>query len=121
MGMPYVTEQLWSHIMKYRENNNKNRQALMLSDWPQMNDDTDLVTCSQAVKSFEHFQELIRCIRNVRAEYNIRPNKMISTIIIAEQSFCQLLYAELQCLVTLARLNPANVLIYDEGSEVTKN
>merc|ERR1712151_34665 len=65
--------------------------------------------------------ELIRCIRNVRAEYNIRPNNKISATIIAKKSLCKVLHTEFQSLVSLARLNPTNVLIFEAGSELTKD
>ena len=47
--MPFVTEQLWHHLPRAQVSKNQAAHALMLSDWPQMDGQTPLVTSGDAV------------------------------------------------------------------------
>lgn len=114
--MPYVTEQLWQHIPRPIPKLNQTTHALMLADWPQMDDNFPLPTAADTVTSFECFQALTRSIRNARAEYNIEPGKKISAIVIAERCYSDKIRAELKSLVALAKLDPDNVEVYESGS-----
>jgi valyl-tRNA synthetase len=118
--MPYVTEQLWHHLPRTLATEEQAAHALMLSDWPQMNDDTPLVTSDAAVSQFESFQALTRGIRNARAEYNVEPGKRISAIIVARGELLHVLEKELKSLVALARLDPDQVCIFESGSPEAK-
>jgi len=79
--MPYVTEQLWHHLPRSKASKEQVAHALMLSDWPQMDDQTPLVTSDEAVSTFECFQAVTRSIRNARAEYNVEQGKRISAML----------------------------------------
>jgi valyl-tRNA synthetase len=92
----------------------------MLSDWPQMDDQRPLVTSQEAVSQFECFQALTRKIRNARAEYNVEPGKRISAIVIASGDMLEMLRKETKSLVSLAKLDPAQVSLYESGSEAAK-
>jgi len=114
--MPYVTEKLWHHLPRPAADLNKAANALMLSDWPQMNDDVPLVTSDEAISQFECFQALTRSIRNARAEYNVEPGKRISAIVIASGELREVLDKEVKSLVALAKLDPEQVAVYETGS-----
>jgi len=114
--MPYVTEQLWHHLPRAPATEEQAAHALMLADWPQMDDGTPLVTDAEAVSIFECFQALTRSIRNARAEYNVEPGKRISAVIVAGGQLRIELEKELKSLVSLARLDPDQVAIYEAGS-----
>lgn len=75
--MPYVTEQLWHHLPRPSPGSDQAAHALMLADWPQMDDSQPLITSDEAVSTFECFQALTRSIRNARAEYNVEPGKFL--------------------------------------------
>lgn len=113
--MPFVTEQLWHHLPRPPKDNNRVAHALMLSDWPQM-DETPLTSCDEAVNQFECFQALTRSIRNARAEYNVEPGKRISAVIVARADLRDVLTKELRSLVALAKLDPDQVSVYEAGS-----
>jgi valyl-tRNA synthetase len=89
----------------------------MLSDWPQMDDNQPLVASDDAIASFECFQTLTRSIRNLRAEYNVEPGKKISAVIVASGPLKDEIEGEMRSLVSLAKLDPENVAIYESGSE----
>jgi len=119
--MPYVTEQLWHHLPRAKAGENQAAHALMLSDWPQMDDGSPLVTNSEAVSTFECFQAVTRSIRNARAEYNVEQGKKISAVVVAPAgSLKDEIEAELKSLVLLARLDPDGATVVEAGSDEAK-
>jgi valyl-tRNA synthetase len=114
--MPFVTEELWHHLPRAPKGDYKAAHSLMLSDWPQLDDTSPLVTSEDAVNQFECFQALTRGIRNARAEYNVEPGKKISAVVVARGALKLALERELKSLVALARLDSDQVAIYEAGS-----
>ena len=119
--MPFVTEQLWHHLPRAVSDENRAANALMLSDWPQMDDSSPLITSETAVSQFECFQALTRKIRNARAEYNVEPGKRISAVVVASGVVLEVLRTEVKSLVALARLDPEQVLIVEANSDEARN
>jgi valyl-tRNA synthetase len=117
--MPFVTEQLWHHLPRSPKTD-QSVHALMLADWPQMNDNVPLVTNNEAVESFECFQDLTRSIRNARAEYNVEQGKRISATVIASGIMKDQLTQEMKSLVSLAKLDPLKVSIFESSSDEAK-
>ena len=118
--MPYVTEQMWHHLPRSGKTDDQAAHALMLADWPQMNDESPLVTDPEAVSTFECFQALTRSIRNARAEYNVEQGKKISATIVASGSLREEITKEIKSLVLLAKLDPDQVQVYELGSDEAK-
>jgi valyl-tRNA synthetase len=119
--MPFVTEQLWHHLPRAAYDENRAANALMLSDWPQMDDESPLVTSETAVNQFECFQALTRKIRNARAEYNVEPGKRISAVVVASGDILAVLKTELKSLVALTRLDPDQVFMLEANSDEAKD
>ena len=119
--MPFVTEQLWHHLPRAAYDKNRAADALMLSDWPQMDDSSPLITSETAVSQFECFQALTRKIRNARAEYNVEPGKRISAVIVASGDVLGVLKTEVKSLIALARLDPEQVLMLEANSAEAKD
>ena len=69
--MPFVTEEIYQQIPHLEE-------SIMISSWPEAILEFDN---EKAIKDFEIIQELIKSVRNVRAEYNVAPSKQIDVII----------------------------------------
>lgn len=115
--MPYITEQLWHHLPRPAKAPDAAAHALMLADWPQMDDESPLVTSEEAVRTFECFQALTRSIRNARAEYNVEPGKRISAVVIASGSLKAELEKEIKSLVALAKLDPDQVSVLERDSD----
>lgn len=118
--MPYVTEQLWHHLPRAPATDEQVAHSLMLANWPQMDDESPLVTSEEAVNTFQCFQALTRSIRNARAEYNVEPGKRISAVIVARGKLREALEKEKKSLVALAKLDPDQVMFYEAGSEEAK-
>ena len=118
--MPYVTEQMWHHLPRVQKSDNQVAHALMLASWPQMNDESPLVTSEEDVHAFECFQSLTRSIRNARAEYNVEQGKKISATIVASGTLREAIEKETKSLVLLAKLDPEQVTVVEIGSDEAK-
>lgn len=117
--MPYVTEQLWHHLPRVPKTEEMAAHSLMLADWPQM-DGTRLVQDKEAIASFECFQALTRSIRNARSEYNVEQGKKIAATIVAPRELKDMIEAEINSLVMLAKLDPDQVAVVEAGSDEAK-
>jgi valyl-tRNA synthetase len=121
--MPFVTEHLWHHLPRQDPTSGSKSapHALMLSDWPQLDDDVPLVTCAEAVSNFECFQALTRSIRNARAEYNVEPGKRIRAFVVANGRLKDEIQREIKSLASLAKLDIEKVAVLESGSAEAKS
>ncbi|TCP32228.1 valyl-tRNA synthetase [Scopulibacillus darangshiensis] len=71
--MPFVTEEIWQHIPHKGE-------TILLADWPEVKISHQHDT---AVQEMTLLQNIIRSIRNIRAEMNVAPSKPIDIRIMA--------------------------------------
>lgn len=69
--MPFVTEEIYQKIPHIEE-------SIMISAWPKLIDE---FKNDEAIKDFEIIQDLIKAMRNVRAEYNVIPSKKVKVYI----------------------------------------
>jgi len=120
--MPYVTEHLWHHLPRSSTNQGDDAaaHALMLADWPLMDDAEKLVMDPVAEETFASFQALTRAIRNARAEYNVDPGKRISAVVVVNASnthLRQVIQDEINSLILLARLDPEDIVVVDSNSD----
>lgn len=123
--MPFVTEHLWHHLPRQANGATangaeSNAHALMLSDWPQLDDDIPLVTNAEAVSTFECFQALTRSIRNARAQYNVEPGKRIRAVVVASGRFKDEIQKEIKSLASLAKLDIDQLAVLESGSAEAK-
>jgi valyl-tRNA synthetase len=69
--MPFVTEEIWQHIPHEGE-------TIMHSEWPTVKSEWD---DGEAEKEMLALQNVIRSVRNIRAEMNVAPKKPIDMLI----------------------------------------
>ncbi len=69
--MPFVTEEIYQKIPHVEE-------SIMVSAWPLAIEE---FKNDQAIKEFEIIQEIIKSIRNIRAEYDVAPSKKIDVML----------------------------------------
>ncbi len=100
--MPFVTEALWQALPVPKET-----ESLMLARWPE---EAPWPVDDEADEEMELLMELIRGIRNVRAEYNVEPGKRIPALF-AAGTWAGLLREEQAILCTLAKLDPEGLTI----------
>ncbi len=117
---PYVTEELWQHLKKAVQNSPfKDRipdwdEALMISSWPESRPRESWE--NQKVQDFELIQDIVRTIRNLRAEKNIKHGKLIPANLVTSE-YHDMLLGEMASLAALAQLDPAQTLITKELKE----
>ena len=91
--MPFVTEAIWQQLPHEGE-------SIMLAPWPEAGPRDEA-----AEEDFTRIRDLIRAIRNVRAEYGVEPGKRIPAIVAAGERMA-LVESMRDVLVQLARLDP---------------
>ncbi|MET1247475.1 valine--tRNA ligase [Sporolactobacillus sp. STCC-11] len=69
--MPFVTEEIWQHIPHEGE-------TIMHSEWPTVNSEWN---DAEAEKEMLALQNVIRSVRNIRAEMNVAPKKPVDMLI----------------------------------------
>jgi valyl-tRNA synthetase len=111
--VPFVTESLWQHL----PHPEGEAPALIVARWPSAD---PLPADDTAVADFSHLQEIVRAIRNTRAEKKVELTKKVPALIAAGDKTARLaaLRAEL---VTLARLDDARVRLVEQLPEKPKN
>ncbi len=72
--MPHITEELW-HVLNCRSENNLLSHQL----WPEINNE---YIDEKLEKSFEQLFQIIRLIRNLRAELGLKPSQQISIYLV---------------------------------------
>lgn len=109
--MPCVTEAIWSHLPGVSER----AEALMTQRWPSAPGPRD----PAAEEAFDHIQEMVRAIRNARAEYNVEPGRRIAATFSGGPSIA-LVQENLDLLIALAKLDKAQIsLINTQLNETT--
>lgn len=109
--MPCVTEAIWSHLPGVSER----AEALMTQRWPSAPGPRD----PAAEEAFDHIQEMVRAIRNARAEYNVEPGRRIAATFSGGHSIA-LVQENLDLLTALAKLDKAQIsLINTQLNETT--
>jgi valyl-tRNA synthetase len=117
---PYVTEELWQHLREavlkspYRENISDWGEALIIASWPESRDPEGWE--ESRVKEFQLLQDITKTIRNLRAEKNIKPGKLIPANLITSE-YAALLEKQLPSLAALAQLDPDQVTVNTSQKE----
>jgi len=97
--MPFVTEEVWQRLTAGQQG-----PALIIAEYPQPGGAVD----TAAERDMGKVIDLVREIRNVRAEFKVTPGLPI-TALIAGGNALPLLQNQRQTLVTLAHLDPAKL------------
>ena len=95
---PFVTEETWQHLPHEGE-------ALIIAPWPEP-DALD----EQAEAEMGPIMEMVRAIRNARAEYEVEPSREIEALIVGGERH-DLVAAHADVLTRLARVDPARLRI----------
>jgi valyl-tRNA synthetase len=115
--MPFVTEEIWQHLkesgnQEIRKSGNQVgatpdspipdsliTEALIVAPWPEPGPTDEAAEAAMAL-----IMEMVRVIRNARAEYTVEPGRRIEAIIAAGEEY-ELLTDQKDILVSLARLD----------------
>jgi valyl-tRNA synthetase len=112
---PFVTEELWGHLKAAASDHSADfqpkggwEQALILAHWPEARPEEGWE--GGRVADFNLIQEIVRAIRNLRSEKNVKPNRRIPAILVSEGAL-EILQAEEKSIASLSGLDPAELRI----------
>ena len=106
--IPFVTEETWGYLKAAEEQGSGGAgwpEALIVAPWPQAGA-RDLA----AEADMGLVMDLVRAIRNARAEYDVKPGAQLAASI-AAGSRATLLNSQAEVLCSLARLDPTRLMI----------
>ncbi|MEX1246941.1 MAG: valine--tRNA ligase [Anaerolineales bacterium] len=107
---PFVTEELWGHLKAAALAHSKSLkahggewpEALIIAAWPHPIAEEDRE--AQALDKFAIFQNVVRSIRNVRAEKGVKPGQKLAAIL-AAKDYSGMLEQEKKGLAALVQLD----------------
>lgn len=103
--MPFITEEIWQHLT--------GGKTIMLSQWPVCN---DLYMDPGAEEDMNVIMNVVRSIRNIRAEMNVELGKKVKVICSATEGLIELLAANTSYIQDLAGVG--ELLLYVELEDV---
>lgn len=121
---PYVTEELWQYLkntaMKkgYKPFNHRKpwEEALIIAGWPEAGIPEEWE--ETAISEFSVVQEVVRAIRNLRAEKKVKPGKKITALISAGTKM-DIIRDQFNSLTVLAALDPEKTKVAHKIKEDT--
>lgn len=108
--VPFVTEELWQHLKQAAQTHTDLfapkhgwEEALIIAAWPETRPEEDWE--EDKTTEFNTIMDLIKSIRNLRAEKQIKPNQKIPAILVSTDNF-DLLQQQKEIIQQLAKLQP---------------
>jgi valyl-tRNA synthetase len=125
---PFVTEELWGHlkqavsehpglsgqIITPDSDSDRWGDALIAASWPDPTEEESWE--SQVIAEFSLVMDLIRGIRNLRAEKNVPPGKLIPANLVASDRYFHILASQLITIAALAYLDESHLALTAEPS-----
>lgn len=118
---PFVSEEIWTHLKSAAQACSEHLgpkdgwpEALIIADWPQPR--TPEKWESGKEKDFEIVQEVVRAIRNIRAEKDVKPGTRIPAIIVAGER-AKMFAEQTSTIAALAHLDPSGLTIQESLDE----
>jgi len=112
---PFVTEEIWGHLRKAAR---QTPLADLTKDWPEV---LMIASFPEArlyegwetgkVASFTQLQEVVRAIRNLRAEKNVKPGLKLAAIVVDASG---LIKQEAKIVAALSNLDESKLIIHEK-------
>ncbi|MEW5870422.1 MAG: valine--tRNA ligase [Chloroflexota bacterium] len=105
---PFVTEELWGHLRRALQGSPLAQitagwpEALMLAAWPMPRPEEGWE--AGAVADFGLVQEIVRAVRNLRSEKNVKPGRRIPATLVSA-SACAMLRQQAEAIAALAGID----------------
>jgi len=113
--MPFITEELWQNLRKHLEQ--PTTESIMIATYPEA--DATAID-PQAEDVMETIIEIIRSIRNVRAQYKVESGRWIEAQIYADK-LTSAITPYTEAIQSLARVKPVNFLNNQQEATTSKN
>jgi valyl-tRNA synthetase len=104
--MPFVTEELWQNLKHHLPPEWQATESIMVATYPEAD---DKAIDPQAERVMESVIEIIRSIRNTRAQYKVESSRLIEAQIYSSQ-LASAIIPYSQAIQTLARARPVTFL-----------
>ncbi|UCD22573.1 MAG: valine--tRNA ligase, partial [Chloroflexota bacterium] len=104
--MPFVTEELWQSLKQRLPDRERMPASIMIAPYPFAN---DKVFAPEAERVMDSVIEIVRSIRNIRAQYKVRPNRWIEAQIYTDTLLSGLI-TQANIIETLAKTRPLTIL-----------
>jgi valyl-tRNA synthetase len=107
--IPFITEEIWGHLRKSLSDSLLSdltadwADGLIISPWPEPRQEEGWE--NECIADFSLIQDTIRAIRNIRAEKNVRPGKLIPAILTAGDR-TKIFHQQKKLITSLAQLDP---------------
>ncbi len=118
---PFVTEELWGHLKQAAQDYSDRltpeggwEDALIVARWPEPRPEEGWE--AEKVADFSLFMDLVRAVRNVRAEKKVTPGKKIPALIVAGDKI-GMIQAQKRSIAALTYLDEAQVEIRETLEE----
>jgi valyl-tRNA synthetase len=118
---PFVTEELWGHLKAAAQDHSPElaaaspwEEALIIAKWPEAQEFEGWE--DEAITNFDLIKDIIRAIRNIRAEKQVKPGRLISATITGGE-FTSLIQGQAGTIAALSHLNPEAFEIIDSLAE----
>jgi len=115
--MPFITEELWQNLKKRLSSDWQVAESIMMATYPKA-DDTAIDP--QAERIMESLIEIIRSIRNARAQYKVEATKWIEAQIYADKLRPDIT-AHSQTIQALAKVRPVTFLDSRQQGQPSEN
>ena len=122
---PFITEELWGHLKTAAQQHSPQMSpktgwetALIIARWPESRDPEGWE--DQSIADFNLVMDIIRSIRNLRAEKKVMPGKKIHAILAAGDRFA-LLKSQEKTLAALAHLDAEKLILVPTIQEKPQN
>ncbi len=104
--MPFVTEELWQSLKQRLPDRDRMPASIMIAPYPFAD---DKVFAPEAERVMDSVLEIVRSIRNIRAQYKVRPNRWIEAQIYTDTLLSGLI-TQANIIETLAKTRPLTIL-----------
>ena len=103
--MPFVTEELWQSLKQHLPDKDQMPASIMIAPYPPAD---DKAFAPEAERVMDSVIEIIRSIRNVRAQYKVKPTRWIEARVYADELLSGLV-TQANIIETLAKVRPLTI------------
>jgi len=105
--MPFITEELWQNLRKRLPPDWQRTESIMIAAYPEADAST---FDDEAERVMTSFIDIIRAIRNTRAEYKVAENRWVEAQIYAAAGLTAFIAPYTETIQTLAKAKPVTFL-----------
>ena len=113
--MPFISEEIWQSLKQRLSTSEEMPESIMIAPYPAAD---GMAVDDEAEKRMALVIEVIRAIRNARAEFRVEPSKWIEAVAVVEEK--PTFESQAQAIETLARVRPLAIVSSGEGTMPTE-